>query len=358
MAINLITAPSAVPAAVADYEQQNALTAALALAAQGAARVLGSNVVKGAIFLVGGALYLTDADTAISGSASDYVKLTVSGTTLVPSFVADLTGVTWSSTWNGYYDASGNLYEFDEASAYISGSISAAYTTEGKAKLARGIKRFSASGSFRAPPGVSTVYITGCAAGGNGASGASAGAGGGGGGGGEWAIKESFATVPGTLYTVTIGAVGSNTSIGTFVLTHGNNASGATGGLETSNSHGTGSGGAGGNGGAATAAGTSGGSGLSRGGGGGTATSSTGGGGGGGGGGYRENGDNGGNAVGNGGTGYSGGGGGGSGTTGTGGGGGNGGYGGGGGGGGGTGSGSSAGGAGGAGGPAFLIVEW
>ena len=127
MPITKITAPSATPAAIADYTAQNNLAAALALAAQGAARVSGSNVLKGAVFLVGGAIYKADANTAISGSASDYVKLTISGDglTLAPSFVADLTGVTWSDTWNGYYDASGNLYEFDELKALAGAAIAA-----------------------------------------------------------------------------------------------------------------------------------------------------------------------------------------------------------------------------------------
>jgi hypothetical protein len=125
MAINKIIDPSATPSAIADYTAQNNLTKALLLAVQGAQRVSGSNILKGAVFQVGGATYLADADTAITGSASDYVKLTVSvdGLTLAPSFVADLTGVTWSSTWNGYYDVSGNLYEFDETKAYSNGAI-------------------------------------------------------------------------------------------------------------------------------------------------------------------------------------------------------------------------------------------
>ena len=128
MPINKIVSPSEVPASVDDYSAQNNLTEALLLAVQGAQRIVGANVAKGAVFLVGGATYLADADTAITGTASDYVKLTpsVDGLTLAPSFVANLTGVTWSSTWNGYYDASGNLYEFDELKALASAAIAAA----------------------------------------------------------------------------------------------------------------------------------------------------------------------------------------------------------------------------------------
>lgn len=83
----------------------------------------GSNVVVGAVFQVGGHVYHTDGATAITGTSSDYVKLTITGTTLVPSFVADLTGVTWSSLWGGYYDGTGNLYIFDEVKAILAGDL-------------------------------------------------------------------------------------------------------------------------------------------------------------------------------------------------------------------------------------------
>jgi hypothetical protein len=128
MAIEKITAPSAVPASVADWEAVLDIQAALLLAVQGAERIVGGNVVKGAVFLVGGATYLATADTAITGSASDYVKLTVSldGLTLAPSYVADLTGVAWDPANNGYYDIDGNLYVFDELKALAGAAIAAA----------------------------------------------------------------------------------------------------------------------------------------------------------------------------------------------------------------------------------------
>jgi len=128
MPINKITAPSEVPASVDDYAAQNNLIEALLLASQGAQRIVGANVAKGAVFLVGGTTYKADADTAISGSASDYVKLTpsVDGLTLAPSYVANLTGVAWNSTYNGYYDTSGNLYVFDELKALSLGTITTA----------------------------------------------------------------------------------------------------------------------------------------------------------------------------------------------------------------------------------------
>jgi len=245
MAINLITAPSAVPAAVADYEQQNALIAALALAAQGAARVVGSNVLKGAVFLVGGALYVAAADTAISGSASDYVKLTITGTTLVPSFVADLTGVTWSSTWNGYYDAGGNYYEFDEKKALAAALVAVerfhGYQPHGQAT-------FFANGTLIIPIGISTIYMTGCASGGAGAVQASSG--GGGGGGGEWCVKKAVTVVPGETLAITIGGAGAETSMARgasviFRLYYGADASTVYGGAGGTGGNGT-AGGAGG----------------------------------------------------------------------------------------------------------------
>jgi len=127
MPIKKITAPSEVPTSVVDYAAQNNLLEALLLSVQGAQRIVGANVAKGAIFYFGGTTYKADADTAISGSASDYVKLTpsVDGLTLAPSYVANLSGVAWNSTYNGYYDVSGNLYEFDETKAYAAGAISA-----------------------------------------------------------------------------------------------------------------------------------------------------------------------------------------------------------------------------------------
>ena len=86
-------------------------------------QVDGSNVPEGAVFQVGAHVYHADSATAITDTASDYVKLEVSGTTLVPSFVVDLTGVTWNSLYGGYYDTSGNLYVFDEVKAILAGDL-------------------------------------------------------------------------------------------------------------------------------------------------------------------------------------------------------------------------------------------
>lgn len=82
------------------------------------------DVLEGAVFHVAGTVYLADSDTAITGTPSDYVKITPSGATAAASYVANLTGVTWNDTYNGYYDVSNNLYVFDEDKAYYGDDIS------------------------------------------------------------------------------------------------------------------------------------------------------------------------------------------------------------------------------------------
>lgn len=127
MAINKITAPIQPPASDADWSNTQDLIEALALGIEGPLRIVGSNVVRGAVFNIGGSVYIADADTAITGTASKYVKITPSGASATASYVASLTGVTWNSTYNGYYDGSGNLYIFDELLAYTMGVISTVY---------------------------------------------------------------------------------------------------------------------------------------------------------------------------------------------------------------------------------------
>ena len=130
MSITKITDPSAVPAAVADYEAQNIHLDRLLGDAVAPYPVSGSNVVKGALFNIGGDMFYCGADTAISGTPSDYVKLVVSGSNAVPSFVASLSGVTWNSAYNGYYSGS-DLYLFDEVKAVLAGAISGYKTAMG-----------------------------------------------------------------------------------------------------------------------------------------------------------------------------------------------------------------------------------
>lgn len=125
MAINEVVFPT-VPSPVAgDWAKAVSLISKSFQNINDPLQVDGTNIPQGATFQVGGSIYYGDSDTAITGSSSDYVKLTVSGTTLVPSFVADLTGVTWNKVWNGYYDVSDNIYLFNETKAILIGDLSA-----------------------------------------------------------------------------------------------------------------------------------------------------------------------------------------------------------------------------------------
>lgn len=124
----------------------------------------------------------------------------------------------------------------------------------------KGVSRFTTSGSFTVPAGVTTLYASGCAAGGGGAgTGPTTGSnigGGGGGGAGQSIIRQAFTVTPGQIITITIGAAGAaglinnaggtggNTVIGSLITLTGGNGGLANSGPSTSSSAG-GSGGAG-----------------------------------------------------------------------------------------------------------------
>ena len=121
-------------------------------------------------------------------------------------------------------------------------------------KLAAKTQLFTSSGTYTVPAGVSTIYISGVAAGGNGGAGGAGsgnstgygGGAGGGGGAGDSVVKQPFSVTPGTVLTVTIGAHGVNTTVsGTGVsLTLTPGGDGAAGSASSGSV-----GGAGGNGG-------------------------------------------------------------------------------------------------------------
>jgi len=134
MAIEKLSSPSNPPSSNLDWGYAVTLIEKAFLNEENGIRIDYDNdlVLKGSVFQVGGSVYIATADTSITGSASDYVKLTVSGSNLVPSYVANLTGVTWNSTYRGYYDVSGNLHVFDEDKAYYEGTIATVYKSDGK----------------------------------------------------------------------------------------------------------------------------------------------------------------------------------------------------------------------------------
>jgi len=123
MAIDRISFPASTPTAVADYQAQNTLISAAFSESANVVPFVGSAMTTGYVFQVGGTVYQVNGTVNITGTASAYVKITPSGATATASFVANLTGVTWSNLYNGYYDGSGNRYIFDESSAIASGVI-------------------------------------------------------------------------------------------------------------------------------------------------------------------------------------------------------------------------------------------
>lgn len=127
MAIEKLTSPQAVASSSADWVAAVSLIEKAFLNYENGLRIDYDNdlVLSGSIFQAGGSVYIATGDTSITGTPSDYVKLTISGSNLVPSYVANLTGVTWNTTYKGYYDVSGNLYVFDEMKARFDEVVSA-----------------------------------------------------------------------------------------------------------------------------------------------------------------------------------------------------------------------------------------
>jgi hypothetical protein len=129
MAINLLTAPTpAAPVSVADYVAQNELIEAGFLNGQNKINFDSDLILQGSIFQIGGAVYRADNDTAITGVASDYVKIVPAGATATAEYVSSLTGVTWDPAYNGYYDVGGNLYIFNEGKAMYSGEVASVFS--------------------------------------------------------------------------------------------------------------------------------------------------------------------------------------------------------------------------------------
>ena len=93
-------------------------------------QAISGNIPQGSLFQVGDVIYYANADYAITGTSSNYVKLTptVSGDELNAAYVSSLTGVSWNKIYNGYYDVSGNLYVFDEAKAIYANILAVSYT--------------------------------------------------------------------------------------------------------------------------------------------------------------------------------------------------------------------------------------
>lgn len=123
MALVLIPGPDNAPSATADWDKINDVLQTLGLDTSSPMRVKGTNIMRGSVIFFAGAWYVADSDTAISGSATNYVQLTNTAGTVTAAFVASLSGVTFNRTWNGWYDSSLRLYIFDEIKAHAATAI-------------------------------------------------------------------------------------------------------------------------------------------------------------------------------------------------------------------------------------------
>ena len=128
MALVLISGPDNAPSTTADWDKINDVLQTIGLDINSPVRISGSNILRGSVFFFAGAWYVATSDTAISGNATDYVRLTNSAGTVSAAFVSSLSGVTFNRTWNGWYDSSSRLYLFDEVRAYAEGAITAPVT--------------------------------------------------------------------------------------------------------------------------------------------------------------------------------------------------------------------------------------
>ena len=128
MAINLFTAPLATSPAVFASPVVSEL-ALLVRNIDHQNRFKDGFVRKGAMFNIGGSLFVADSDTAISGTYSGFIKLTVSGTTATASYVSGSPSVTWDDENNGFYDVSGNYYAFDDSGVTVIRNISTVDTS-------------------------------------------------------------------------------------------------------------------------------------------------------------------------------------------------------------------------------------
>jgi len=118
MSLVLKTAASDPPTSDIDWTRTQNLITMLFLGNNGPIlRIVGGSIVKGSVFQIGGAIYHANTDTAISGSETNYVKITPAGSTASAEYVADLSGVDWNDEYNGWLDDDGNLYLFDEIQA-------------------------------------------------------------------------------------------------------------------------------------------------------------------------------------------------------------------------------------------------
>jgi len=120
MAINKITPPTGgAPLTTADYNAQNQLLNSLINLSTNKQRFLTEwettvkpDIAEGSIISHGGSLFLADSDTSIGttttpGDGEVWVRI-AGDDTLTAEIIDDISGYSWNSVYNGYYDGSGN----------------------------------------------------------------------------------------------------------------------------------------------------------------------------------------------------------------------------------------------------------
>jgi hypothetical protein len=170
----------------------------------------------------GGVIYCSSSftltlTTALGAGFQVWVKNTGTGTiTLSPSSgalffpgaahsgAATVT-LPYSGSAEGPYNVSGVLLQCDGTNWHVIATDEA-----------HGEQLFTASGTWTAPAGVTTIWLDGCAqgGGGGGVSTATGGLSGGGGGGAESIVGVRYAVTPGTAYTVTLANTGGGGGVG------------------------------------------------------------------------------------------------------------------------------------------------
>jgi len=161
MAINKITSPLSTGPSVFAVPVINQL-AALLNCFNKSAIIKNGYILKGSLFCIGGTMYIADDDTAITGTASDYVAITANGNTATAAYVSSLSSVAWNAAYHNYYDTAGVLYLFDESDAINDGYITTRYyipTPTGEPnKFTAGDYLEEQFSSITATPGYTTSY--------------------------------------------------------------------------------------------------------------------------------------------------------------------------------------------------------
>ena len=124
MALVLINGPDNAPSTSADWDKVNDVLQTIGLDINKPTRIKEGYIQRGSVLFFAGAWYVADSDTAVTGSASDYIKLVNTAGVVTAEYVSELVDVTFNRTWNGWYDPDGNLYIFNEMKAYAAGAIS------------------------------------------------------------------------------------------------------------------------------------------------------------------------------------------------------------------------------------------